>query len=114
LENRGCFPDATEKHLQVAKTNAINCVKTLSLTLGNIQIEEVAVENCLNAASNDGNEVEEAFHVVAIDPVENVQCTIDAECKQVVACNGLRFTSLAYHEQLRQNRYRFQVDGKRP
>jgi len=75
-------------------------------TFSDIEIEEVTVENSLNTASDDCNEVKEAFHVVAVDPVEYVESTVDAKCKQVVTCNCLSLASLAYHKQLRQNCYR--------
>ena len=75
------------------------------LTFSDIQIEEVAVKNGLNAAGDDCYEVEEPFHVVAVDPVENVQCSVDAERKQIMTGNGLRLASLTYHEQLRKNCY---------
>jgi len=83
-------------------------------TFSDIEIEEVTIENGLDAAGDDCNEVKEAFHVVAIDPVEDVQSSVDAECKQVVTCDCLRLPRLTDHEQLWKNSHWLQVDGKRP
>jgi len=84
------------------------------LTLSDIEVEEVTVEYGLHAASDNCNEVEEAFHIVAIHPVENVQRAVDAECKQVVTRDRLSFASLAYHKQLWQDCHWLQVDRKCP
>jgi len=76
---------------------------TLLLTFSDIKIEEVTIEHSLNTASNHCDEVKESFHVVAIDPVEYVQSTINAKSKQIVTCNCLSFARLADHKQLRKN-----------
>lgn len=70
---------------------------------GDIEVEEIAVEDCLDQASNDGDEVKEALEVVAPDPIEEIECTVDTQCKQVMAGDGLRLTRLAHHEQLWQD-----------
>jgi len=59
--------------------NAFRCVGQYSLSrqyqrfsfdnFGNVQVEEIAVEHGLHTASNNSNEVEEAFKVVAVDPI---------------------------------------------
>lgn len=72
-------------------------------TFGDIEVEEITVEDCLDQASNDGDEVKEALEVVAPDPVEEIECTVDTQCKQVMAGDGLRLTRLAHHEQLWQD-----------
>ena len=56
---------------------------------GNVQIEEVTVEDGLNTASNDGNDIIEAFKVVSVDPVENVKSTVRSKSKQIMAGDGL-------------------------
>lgn len=66
-----------------------------------IQIEEVTVENSLNATGHHGNQIEETFEVVTIDPIEYVETSIDAERKQIMARYCLSFSSLTDHEQLR-------------
>ena len=63
--------------------------------LGYVQVEEVAVEDGLNDAGNDGDEVEEALRVVAVNPVEQVQAAVQAESEQVVSGDGL---SLAWRK----------------
>lgn len=72
-------------------------------TLGNIQIEEITVQDGLHNSSNDSDEVKEAFKVVSVDPVQEVQSSVGAQGEQVVAGDGLRLTGLAYHEQLGKN-----------
>ena len=57
--------------------------------LGYVQVEEVAVQNGLDDAGHDGDEVEEALAVVAVDPVEEVQAAVEAKCEQVVGGDGL-------------------------
>ena len=48
-------------------------------TFGNVQVEEVTVEDRLDTAGDDGDQVEEALEVVAIDPVEEVEGAVDSE-----------------------------------
>ena len=83
-------------------------------TFSDIEIEEVAVEHRLDTASNDGDQVEEALRVVAVDPVENVQRPVAAECKQVVTGDRFCLACLTDHEQLWQDRHRLQVDRECP
>jgi len=83
-------------------------------TFGNVKVEEITVENGLNAAGNDGNRVEESLGVVAVDPVEYVEGTVAAECEQIMARDRLCLAGLRDHEQLWQYGNRLQVDGKCP
>ena len=82
--------------------------------LGDVQVEEVTVEDCLDTASNDGNHVIEGLSVVAVDPVENVEAAVGAEGKEVVAGDALSLPGFGHHEQLGQDGDRLQVDGERP
>jgi len=84
------------------------------VTFGDIEIEEITIEDSLDTSCNYGNEVEETLWVIAIDPVENVQRTVAAECKQVVAGNCLSFARFADHKQLWQDCNWLQVDWERP
>jgi len=68
----------------------------------------------LDTSSYNGDKVIESLKIVAVDPVDDVQGTVGTQCKQVVAGDGLCFTSLGNHKQLRQDGYRLQVDGERP
>lgn len=68
----------------------------------------------MNTSSHNGYQVEEAFEVVAVDPVQEVKATVGAESEEVVRSDGLRLTSLADHEQLGQDGHRLQVDGESP
>lgn|SRR6218665_2261622 len=99
-------PSITNSHTRKTSSKPI--------TFGYVEIEEVAIENRLNTASNNNNGVKEALHVISIDPVANVEGAIDAEGEKVVAGYRLRLSRLGDHEQLRKNCDRLQVDGKRP
>lgn len=83
-------------------------------TFGDIEVEEIAVEDRLDQAGHDGDEVEEALEMIAPDPVEEIERAVDAQREQVVAGDGLRLARLAHHEQLRQDGHRLQVDGESP
>jgi len=82
--------------------------------LGDVQVEEVAVQNGLDDAGHDGDEVEEALAVVAVDPVEEVQAAVQAKSEQVVGGDGLCLASFADHEELGKDGDWFQVDGESP
>ena len=53
------------------------------LTLGDVEIEEVAVEDGLHTSGHDGDQIKEALRVVAVDPVEDVQSPVQAHCKKI-------------------------------
>ena len=79
-------------------------MELLSLEIfGDVEIEEIAIENSLDASGNDGDDVIETFAVVSEDPVEDVEATIGAESKQVVASNALGFSGLGHHKKLGQD-----------
>jgi len=82
--------------------------------LGDVQVEEVAVQDGLHHAGHDGDQVEEALGVVAVHPVEEVQAAVQAQGEQVVGGDGLRLAGLADHEQLREDGDRLEVDGESP
>jgi len=79
-----------------------------------VKIEEVAVEDGLDATGDDGDDVVEALEVVSVNPVGDVEGTIGSESEQVVAGDGLSFASFAHHEQLGQNCHRLHVDREGP
>ena len=83
-------------------------------TFRNVEVEEVAVENGLNDARHDRNPVEEVLRMVSVDPIENVEETVDAEREQIVAGNRLGLAGSSHHVQLRKNGYGFEIDGKCP
>lgn len=88
--------------------------KPKTLTFCYVEIKEITVQDCLNDACHDGDHVEEAFEVEAPDPVDEIQGAIEAEEEQVVCGDGLGFSGLADHEQLREDGHGLQVDGERP
>jgi len=90
-------------------------LKFLSLeNFGDVEIEEVAVEDGLDASGHNSNDVIEAFSVVSVDPVENVEAAVGAKSEQVVAGDALSLSSLGHHEELRQDGHALQVDGEGP
>lgn len=54
---------------------------------GNIEVEEVAVENSLDGAGADCDEVVESFVVVSVHPVEQVKTSVHTQSEQIVACD---------------------------
>ena len=70
---------------------------------GDVEIEEVAVEDGLHTTGNNGDDVIKAFAIVSVDPVEDVEATVGAESKQVVASNALGFSGLGHHKKLGQD-----------
>lgn len=83
-------------------------------TFGDIEIEEIAVEDGLYHSRNHSNLVVEVLSVVAPDPVGKVECTIETQEEEVVGCDGLCLPCLTDHEELRKDGYWFQVDGEGP
>lgn len=81
---------------------------------GDVKVEEITVEYGLYTSSNNSDDVIEALAVVPVDPVENVETSVRAKGKQVVAGDRLSLASLGYHEQLGQDSNRFQVDREGP
>jgi len=79
-----------------------------------VKIEKVAVKHSLHAAGDDGNEVEESLEVIPVDPVQDVQCAVRTQGKQVVRRDALGLSSLAYHEQLWQNSNSLEVNREGP
>ena len=65
----------------------------MTLTLRYVEIEEVTVENSLHNSSHDCDPVMESFHVIPVDPVENVQGSVGSKSKQVVRSDCLCFSS---------------------
>jgi len=82
--------------------------------LGDVEVEEVAVEDGLDAAGHDRDDVIERLSVVPVDPVENVEAPVGPEREQVVGGDWFRLAGLRHHEQLRQDGNWLQVDGEGP
>lgn len=45
----------------------------MSFTFGNVQVEEVTIENGLHATGHDGDQIKEALEVEPVHPVQQVQ-----------------------------------------
>ena len=82
--------------------------------LGDVQVEEVTVEDGLNDPGYNGDGIVEILIVIAVDPVEDVEATVRAESKEIVAGDGLRLAGLADHEELGEDGDTLQVDGECP
>lgn len=68
--------------------------------LGVVDIEEVAVQNGLDDAGNDGDPISlvVGVHDVSVDPVGDVQSSVATQGKEVVGGDGLSFASSLKHE----------------
>lgn len=55
--------------------------RIFEITFCYIKIEEVTIENCLNNTSKNGNPINKTFHIITINPVKNVEKSIDTQCK---------------------------------
>lgn len=84
------------------------------LTSGEVQIEEITVEDGLNHTGHHSDLIEESLHVITPDPVTQIKRSIQTQKEQIVCGDGLGFTRLSDHEQLRKNGHRLQIDGERP
>ena len=82
--------------------------------LGDVQVEEVTVEDGLNDPGYNGDGIVEILIVIAVDPVEDVEATVGAESKEIVAGDRLRLAGLADHEELGEDGDTLQVDGECP
>lgn len=51
---------------------------------GYVQIEEITVEHGLNDAGNYGDQIVVVLGEVSVDPVQQVERTIRAQCEQIV------------------------------
>lgn len=85
-----CLIDQPKSTFDKSVTRLSWELKFLSLeNFGDIEIEEVAVEDGLDTPSNDSNDVIESLAIVSVDPVENVEATIGTESKQIVTGDAL-------------------------
>ena len=82
--------------------------------LGDVQVEEVTVEDGLDDPGYNSDDIVEILIVIAVDPVEDVEATVGAESKEIVARDRLRLAGLADHEELGEDGDALQVDGECP
>lgn len=79
--------------------------------------EEVAVEDGLDEAGDDGDPVDlvvGALGEVAPDPVGDVEGAVEAQGEQVVGGDDLGLAGALQHEELRQDGHRLEPDGEGP
>ena len=79
-----------------------------------VPTEERTEQDCLHSAANDGDHVEVSLEIVSEYPVGDVQSPIKAEGGNVERDDGFHLPNLADHEELRQERESFQMDGESP
>lgn len=81
-----------------------------------VDIEEVAVEDGLNDTGDDGDPLGLVVGLggVSVDPVGDVEETVDAQGKQVVGRDGFSLAGSLQHEELRENGDGLQPDGEGP
>jgi len=101
------------------RVNATGCLRwegqLLSLQhFRDVEIEKVAIEDGLDTAREDGDQVEKALEIVSVGPVEDVESPVGPEGEKVVRGDRFGLSSLADHEQLGQNGDGLQVNGKGP
>lgn len=101
-------------HLHSATLRYLQLQVITLLTFCNVQIEEVTVKNSLDHTSNNRYEVKKSLKIVAPNPVDQVQGTVQTQEEKVVSSDGLRFPSFADHKELGENGDRFKVDGESP
>lgn len=84
--------------------------------LGVVDVEEVAVQNGLDQAGDNGNPVGLVVGLgkVAVDPVGDVEGAVATKGKEVVGGDGLGLTGALQHEELGQNSNGLEPDGKGP
>lgn len=82
--------------------------------LGNVEVEEIAVQDRLDGSGEDRDQIVVSLGVVPVDPVEQIQGTVRTQREQVMAGNALRLARFADEEQLGQDGHRLQVDRERP
>lgn len=57
--------------------NSQICIqKFISLTFRQVEIEEIRVQQCLNAAGDNSNWVKETLKIPAINPIEDVKPSV--------------------------------------
>ncbi len=73
----------------------------MRLTFGDVEVEEVGIEQRLYDTSDDSNGIKVAIVVIAVDPVDQIHGSVQTKRKQIVARDVFSLPGLAHHEQLR-------------
>lgn len=79
-------------------------------TFGYIKIKEVTIQDGLHNSSNNYNQIKKIFCVITVNPIQYIQSSIRAQCKQIVRSNSLSFACSRNHKQLWHNCYCFQIN----
>lgn len=76
-------------------------LKTGHLTAAPLTVEEVGVKDSLHDTSDYRNRVECIVDKISIDPIRDVQSSVQSKSEQVMCCDGLGFSCSLNHHQLR-------------
>lgn len=80
----------------------------------NVEIEEIAIQNGLNDARDDSDDVVESLVIVSVDPVEDVESSVRSEGEEIVRSDGLSLAGFRDHKQLGKDSDGLQVDRESP
>lgn len=79
-----------------------------------IEVEKVSVEDSLNNSGHGSDRIEKALGIVPVDPIEDIESTVDSKCEQIVSSNGFCGACGLEHEKLRHNSNSLKVDTEGP
>jgi len=79
-----------------------------------VEIEEICIQHGLNNSGDDGDRIQKALRVEAVDPVQNVESAVGAERKQIMCSNGFSRAGSLKHVQLRHDGDRLEIDAECP
>lgn len=79
-----------------------------------VDVEKVRVDNGLKNTGQNGHVVEASFKEVPVDPVGNVQCSVNAQGENVMGGDVFGRACSLQHVQLWDNGHGLQPDGKGP
>jgi len=84
------------------------------VSLCDVEVEEICVQEGLDGPRNPDNPVNIPLGVVAVDPVDQVQATVEAKGKEVMGVNSLSLSCNLEHVKLGEDGHSLQPDGERP
>lgn len=82
--------------------------------LGVVNVEEIRVEDRLDDASDDGDDIEMALGEITVHPVRDVEGSVGTERKQIVRGDGFGLAGPLQHEELGQDSNRLKPNGESP
>lgn len=79
-----------------------------------VDVEEVRVDEGLDQSCGDADEVQTLLGEVSVDPVRQVERSVEPQCEDVVDCEEVALALALEHEELWQDGHRFQPEGETP